>query len=77
MDFDLKGVIEQIVAKLTKDSDLFKSFKKDPERTVERVAGVDIPDGMMDKIIEGVMTALKIKPDNKFVAFFKKLFGKN
>ena len=37
---------------------VFDAFKKDPEKTVERVAGTDVPDGWLEKIIEGVKAAL-------------------
>jgi len=58
MDFDIKAKIEEIVEKIKNDSGLFDSFKKDPEKTIERVAGTDVPDGLLDKIIEGVKAAL-------------------
>ena len=58
MDFDIKAKIEEIIEKIKNDTGLFDAFKKDPEKTVERVAGTDVPDGWLEKIIEGVKAAL-------------------
>lgn len=57
MDFDIKAKIEEIIAKIKGDPGLLDDFGKEPEKTVERVAGTDIPDGWLDKIIEGVKAA--------------------
>ncbi|MBR5421204.1 MAG: hypothetical protein IK115_08675 [Lachnospiraceae bacterium] len=55
---DIKAKIEQIVAKVKGDPKLMESFKKDPVKTIESLAGVDIPDGAEDKIVSGVKAAL-------------------
>lgn len=51
---DIKEQIEGAVNKITSDKDLQDNFKKDPEKTVEGVLGVDIPDGVVDKVVAGV-----------------------
>lgn len=53
-DFDFKAIIEKAVDKAKNDPDFVKKFQKDPEKTIESVAGVNIPDGYLDKIIAGV-----------------------
>ncbi len=58
MEFDIKAKIEEIIGKIKNDAGLFDAFKKDPEKTVERVAGDGVPEGLLEKIIEGVKTAL-------------------
>lgn len=54
MDFDIKATIAGIVDKLKNDPSLIESFTKEPEKTVERVAGTDIPDGTLNAVVDGV-----------------------
>ena len=55
---DIKKKIEEIVEKIKGDDSLKKDFAKEPEKTIEKLLGVDIPDGIADKIIDGVKAAL-------------------
>ncbi len=55
---DIKAKIEEIVGKIKNDKSLGDDFKKDPEKTVEKLAGVDIPDGAIGKLVDGVKAAL-------------------
>ena len=57
MDFDLKAKIEEIIEKIKGDNGMFERFQKDPEKTVRGVAGEDVPDNLLEKIIEGVKAA--------------------
>lgn len=55
---DIKAKIEEIVNKIKSDPKLLDAFKTDPVKTVEKTAGVDIPDDIEDKIVSGVKAAL-------------------
>ncbi|MDO4318429.1 MAG: hypothetical protein Q4C48_09520 [Lachnospiraceae bacterium] len=55
---DIKEQITGAVEKITKDKELQAQFKKDPVKTVENVLGVDIPDGVVDKVVDGVKAKL-------------------
>ena len=50
----IKEKIEKIVEKIKKDPDFKEEFMKDPEKAIEKVTGIDIPDGMVDKVVDGV-----------------------
>ncbi len=54
----IKDKTSEIVEKLKGDPQLLESFQKEPEKTLESKLGVDIPDGMLDKIVEAVKKAL-------------------
>lgn len=71
---DIKKKVEEIVEKLKKDPSLLESFKKDPVKTVEKLADVDIPDGMEEKIVTGVKTALAGDKLSGAADTIKKLF---
>ncbi len=55
---DIKEQVTDAVEKITKDKELQAQFKKDPVKTVENVLGVDIPDGVVDKVVDGVKAKL-------------------
>ena len=70
-------ILEQVnkVIDTLKDSDELKnSFRKDPVKTVEKLLGVDLPDDVMEKVVEGVKG--KLVGDNVMdaVSKLKKLF---
>ena len=55
---DIKEKITEIVNKIKGDDKLQKDFQKDPESAVEKLLGVDIPDDMAKKVVEGVKAKL-------------------
>ena len=55
---DIKAKIEEIVAKIKGDDKLLDSFKSDPVKTVESLTGADLPDDIMDQIVNGVKAAI-------------------
>lgn len=60
MAFELKDKITEIVNKIKGEPDVMDKFKKDPEKTIEDLAGVDIPDGQLEKIVEGVKAKVTV-----------------
>ena len=55
---DIKAKINEIADKIKNDPSLKEDFQKDPEKAIEKVIGVDIPDGMVDKVVDGVKAKL-------------------
>ncbi|MBR1567439.1 MAG: hypothetical protein IJ648_00625 [Lachnospiraceae bacterium] len=55
---DVKKKIEEIVNKIKADPNLLEEFKKDPEKTIEKLLCVDIPDEVAQQVITGVKAAL-------------------
>ncbi len=71
---DIKAKISEIVDKIKKDPSLMEKFKKDPEKTIEGLLGVDIPDGALDKVVNGVKAALASDKLSGIAGSLKKLF---
>jgi hypothetical protein len=71
---DIKEKVEEIVAKIKKDPALIKNFKDDPVKTIESLSGIDIPDGMEDKVVTGVKTAMAKDAAGGVLDSVKKLF---
>lgn len=51
---DIKEQIEKVVEKVTKDEKFKEEFTKDPIKAVEGVLGVDLPDDVINKVVDGV-----------------------
>lgn len=51
---DIKAKIDEIVSRLKEDKDLAESFKEEPVKTVEKLLGVDLPDDVLKKVVDGV-----------------------
>ena len=71
---DVKAKIDEIVKKVKADPKLMEDFSKDPVKTVEKLAGVDIPDNIEDQIVNGVKAALAGGKLGDVVETVKKLF---
>lgn len=55
---DIKAKVTEIVDKIKKDPSLKDEFTKNPEKAIEKLVGVDIPDGAIDSVISGVKAKL-------------------
>ena len=51
---DIQKIINDVVAKLTGNPDLIKSFLSNPVQLLEKTFGIDLPDDQINKVIEGV-----------------------
>ena len=71
---DIKAQIESIAEKLQKDKALQAQFKKDPVKAVEKLLGVDLPDDVVAKIIDGVKAKLTADKLAGGLDALKKLF---
>lgn len=71
---DIKAQITTVVEKITKDQKLQEQFKKEPVKAVEQVLGVDLPDDVINKIVDGVKAKLTADKASGVVDSLKKLF---
>ena len=61
---DIKEQINKIVEKV----------KKDPIKAVEKVLGVDLPDDVIEKIVDGVKAKVNLDKASDALGKLKKLF---
>ena len=73
---DIKAKIEEIVKKIKSDKNLLAKFKDEPIKTVENLIGIDLPDDMIEKIVEGVKAKISIDDVKGALGKLKGLFGK-
>ena len=78
---DIQKIINDVVAKLTGDPELIKSFLADPVKLLEKTFGIDLPDDQINQIIEGVkskvdLSKLDVGKAVGLLGKIKGLFGK-
>ena len=71
---DIKAEITKAVEKITKDEKLMALFKKDPVKAVESVIGVDLPDDMIKKVVDGVKAKISVDKLGDLAGTIKNLF---
>ncbi|MCR5459480.1 MAG: hypothetical protein K6F51_06240 [Acetatifactor sp.] len=71
---DVKAEITKVVEKVTKDEKLMDQFKKDPVKAVESVVGVDLPDDVINKVVDGVKAKISIDKLGSIAGSIKNLF---
>ena len=76
MAVDIKAKIEQIAKKLMNDKTLMQRFEKNPASVIEEYVGVDLPDDLVNQIVEGVKAKLTVDKVGDALEGLGKLFGK-
>lgn len=73
---DIKERIEKAVKKLTSDKNLMAKFEKNPTSVIEELVGVDLPDELVNEVIEGIKAKIKLDKVGDALGGLGKLFGK-
>lgn len=76
MNVDIKAKIEQIADKLLKDKTLMARFEKNPASVIEELVGVDLPDELVNKVVDGVKAKITAGKVGGALEGLGKLFGK-
>lgn len=71
---DIKEKIESIVEELKKDPSIMKDFEKEPVKVIEKLIGVDLPDDIIEKIIDGVKAKITVDKVSDIAGALKGLF---
>jgi hypothetical protein len=72
----IKEKIEQVVKKLMADKNLMAKFEKNPAKVIEELLGVDLPDDLVNQIIEGVKAKISLEKVGDALNALGGLFGK-
>ena len=71
---DIKEKISEVVERITSDKALMVKFKDDPIGAVEDILGIDLPDDLMEKIVDGVKGKITLDKAKDALEGLKKLF---
>jgi len=58
---DVKEQITKAVEKISSDKKLQEQFKTEPVKALESVLGVDLPDEIVEQVIQGVKAKLTVE----------------
>ncbi|MCI8983067.1 MAG: hypothetical protein HFG78_11770 [Hungatella sp.] len=72
---DIKEQISKIMEEISKNPNIKEQFEKEPVKVIEKIIGVDLPDDMIMKIIDGVKAKLTIDDVSKVADVIKGIFN--
>ena len=73
---DIKATIETAVKKLLSDKNLRAKFEKNPASVIEELIGVDLPDEIVNQIVDGIKIKLAATQVGSALEGLGKLFKK-
>ena len=73
---DIKAKIEQVVSKLLSDKNLLNKFNTNPVAVIEELVGVDLPDDLVNQIIDGIKAKITVEQVGNVLGGLGKLFNK-
>lgn len=71
---DIKAQINKIVEEISKNPDMKEQFEKEPVKAIEKVIGIDLPDDVVMKVIDGVKAKLTVDGVSKAADVLKGIF---
>lgn len=71
---DVKGQINKIVEEISKNPDIKEQFEKEPVKVIEKIVGIDLPDDVVMKVIDGVKAKLTLDGVSKAADALKGMF---
>ena len=72
----IREKIESVVNKLMNDKNLMKKFETNPVKVIEELLGVDLPDDLVNQIIDGVKAKINLEKVGDALDALGGLFGK-
>ncbi len=74
---DIKEQISKIVEEITKNGSIKELFENEPVKAVEQVLGIDLPDEIIEQIINGVKAKISIDSIAQVSGMLKNIFKKD
>ena len=76
MAIDIKEKIEELVEKIQKNPAMLKKFNTEPVKVVEELVGIDLPDELIEKVVDGVKAKITMDKMGDALGALSGLFGK-
>ena len=73
---DIKAKAEDLINKIKTDKDIKEKFEKDPVKVIEDLIGIDLPDEMINNLIDTVKAKLSADALGDIADKVTGLFGK-
>ena len=76
MAIDIKEKIEELVEKIQKNPAMLKKFNTEPVKVVEELVGIDLPDELIEKVVDGVKAKITLDKVGDALGALGGLFSK-
>ena len=73
---DIKAKVQELVEKIQKNPALLKKFNTEPVKVVEELVGIDLPDELIEKVVDGVKAKITMDKVGDALGMLGGLFGK-
>ena len=73
---DIKEKIEEVAKKLLSNKNLMAKFEKNPVKVIEELVGIDLPDDLVNNLIDGIKAKIKLDQVGDVLEGLGKLLGK-
>ncbi len=70
----IKEQISKVIKEISQNPNIKEQFDKEPVKVIEKIIGVDLPDDIVMKIIDGVKAKLTMDGASKVVDTLKGIF---
>ena len=71
---DIKEKIEEVAKKLLGNKNLMAKFEKNPVKVIEELVGIDLPDELVNKLIDGIKAKISLEQVGDVLEGLGKLF---
>ena len=71
---DIKAKVNELVEKIKADPQMLARFKTEPVQVIEGLLGMDLPDDVVMKVVEGVKAKITVDKLTDGLGALKKLF---
>jgi hypothetical protein len=71
---DIKEQISKVVEEISRNPNIKEQFEKEPVKVIEKLIGVDLPDDIIMKVIDGVKAKLTMDDVSKVAGALKGVF---
>lgn len=71
---DIKEKVEAVIEEIKNNPNIKEDFEKEPVKVIEKFLGVDLPDDVVEKIVDGVKAKLTVENVSKIAGKLKDLF---
>ena len=68
---DIKEQISKVVEEISRNPNIKEQFEKEPVKVIEKLIGVDLPDDIIMKVIDGVKAKLTMDDVSKVAGALK------
>ncbi|MBQ8577462.1 MAG: hypothetical protein IJ449_05795 [Clostridia bacterium] len=74
---NIEELIDKVVDQIKDNDDLLDNFKKEPVKTVEKLLNIDLPDEIIEKVVDAVKAKISIDDAKELFGKIKGLFDKD